>query len=188
MKYNYTMIIGRFQPFHNAHKQLLDHALSLGEKVIVVLGSSHSSPTIKNPFTAKEREAIIMACYDNDTQSRLIFAPIRDYPYNENQWIAEVQNIVNETLEDTDNTMGLVGYFKDESSYYLNLFPQWKLERFTGHTTKNLHATNIRDAYFKLPPYKLQGTEFEKDLIEKVALWSEIQPLVPKAVYDFLLN
>jgi bifunctional NMN adenylyltransferase/nudix hydrolase len=170
-KYDYAMIIGRFQPFHNAHKQMLDHALSLGESVIVVLGSSHSSPNIKNPFTAYQREQMIRACYDSDVQSRLIFAPIRDYPYQENLWIAEVQNIVNEYLEDTNKKMALVGHFKNETSYYLNLFPQWKMERFEGHEVKGVNATDIRNLYLSLPWNKSQ---------------EEIGKLVPVPVLNYL--
>lgn len=180
MKYDYAMVVGRFQPFQNAHLNLVNFALETGKKVIIVLGSSHSTATVKNPFTAPEREKMIRACFDEATQDRLSFAHVRDYPYNENLWIAEIQNIANEILEDHSQTMALVGHFKDASSYYLNLFPQWKLVNFEAHVHNNkvLNATDIRELL--LTSLTKQG--FDNDNLSK------IKELVPSAVYDYLEN
>ncbi len=98
-KYDYGIVIGRFQPFHLAHQSLIQHSLSLAEKVIVILGSARSAPDVKNPFTPAMREEIIRACFPNEA-NRLIFRAVRDYPYNDHVWTAEIQNIVNEVIED----------------------------------------------------------------------------------------
>src|SRR3712207_4753298 len=126
-KYDYGIVIGRFQPFHLAHQNLIKHSLSLAEKVIVILGSARSAPDVKNPFTPAMREEIIRACFPQE-ENRLIFRAVRDYPYNDHVWTAEVQNIVREITEDDEKenaSVAIIGFFKDRSSYYLNLFPQW---------------------------------------------------------------
>jgi hypothetical protein len=43
-KYDYGIVIGRFQPFHLAHQSLIQHSLTLAERVIVILGSARSAP------------------------------------------------------------------------------------------------------------------------------------------------
>ena len=125
-KYDYGIVIGRFQPFHLAHQQLIQHSLSLAEKVIVVLGSARSASDVRNPFTPAMREEIIRTCFPKEGK-RLIFRAVRDYPYTDHVWTTEVQNVVNETTEDDwieEPRTAIVGFFKDRSSYYLNLFSE----------------------------------------------------------------
>lgn len=152
-QYDYGIVIGRFQPFHLAHRDLIQHSLSLAEKVIVILGSSRSASDVKNPFTPAMREEMIRACFPTE-EKRLVFHSVRDYPYNDHVWITEVQNVVRETVEDedekTDLKIALVGFFKDRSSYYLNLFPQWQFEEFYSNERSYLkaHGSEIREKYF----------------------------------------
>ncbi|MBS1795000.1 MAG: bifunctional nicotinamide-nucleotide adenylyltransferase/Nudix hydroxylase [Acidobacteria bacterium] len=148
-KYQYAIVIGRFQPLHLAHQDLIEYSLTLAERVIVILGSARSAPDVKNPFTPSMREEIIRACFPADA-GRLVFRAVRDYPYNDHVWTTEVQNVVNETTDYADARVALVGFFKDKSSYYLNLFPQWDFEEFYCADKKKLalNATAIRDKYF----------------------------------------
>lgn len=148
-KYDYAVVIGRFQPFHSAHKNLITHALSLAEKVIVVLGSARSASDVKNPFTPSMREEIIRACFPDDG-ARLIFHAVRDYPYNDHVWTAEVQNLVAETTDHEEAKIAIVGFFKDKTSNYLNFFPQWNFEEFYQSEKRllSLNATQIREKYF----------------------------------------
>ena len=150
MKYTHAIVIGRFQPFHSAHQDLIQYSLTLAERVIVILGSARSASDVKNPFTPSMREEMIRACFPNE-QDRLVFRSVRDYPYNDHIWTTEVQNCVNEETEDEAETrICVVGFFKDRSSYYLNLFPQWSFEEFYCKNRDNLkiNGTQIREAYF----------------------------------------
>jgi len=151
-KYHYGIVIGRFQPFHIAHRELIKHSLTLAEKVIVILGSARSASDVRNPFTPAMREEIIRACFPEDAQ-RLIFRAVRDYPYNDHVWTAEIQNIVGDITETNENghtKIAVVGFFKDRSSYYLNLFPQWNFEEFYVSDKKllGINATNVREKFF----------------------------------------
>lgn len=151
-QYDFGIVIGRFQPFHLAHQKLIEHSLGLAEKVIIILGSARSASDVKNPFTPAMREEIIRLCFPGEAE-RLIFRAVRDYPYNDHVWTTEVQNVVNEITENEEKSLtkiAIVGFFKDRSSYYLNLFPQWSFEEFYTPDKKllNLHATEIREKFF----------------------------------------
>jgi bifunctional NMN adenylyltransferase/nudix hydrolase len=152
-KYDYGVVIGRFQPFHLAHRDLVRHSLDLAEKVIVILGSARSAPDVKNPFTPAMREEIIRACFPKNVADRLIFRAVRDYPYNDHVWTAEIQNIVGQVIDEDgkeEARVAVVGFFKDRTSYYLNLFPQWTFEEFYCADKKllKLSATEIRESFF----------------------------------------
>ncbi len=169
-KYQFGIVIGRFQPFHIAHRELIKHSLSLAEKVIVILGSARSASDVRNPFTPAMREEIIRACFPEDS-GRLIFRAIRDYPYNDHVWTAEVQNVVNEISDETDDAkIAIIGFFKDRSSYYLNLFPQWNFEEFYVSDKKllNINATMIREKFFT------ETTDWKEFLPAQVAITLDV--------------
>ena len=48
----YSMVIGRFQPFHDGHKWLVNQCLEDGKNVLIVIRDI--IPDEKNPFTALE--------------------------------------------------------------------------------------------------------------------------------------
>ena len=48
-------MIGRFQPFHLGHLELVRQILDENEEIIILIGSSQANYTLKNPFTAGER-------------------------------------------------------------------------------------------------------------------------------------
>lgn len=142
----YAAIIGRFQPFHMGHKALLETALKKYEKVVVVLGSAQSAPSIKNPFTPEDREAMIRPCFSEEENKKLSFVSVRDYPYNINIWLTEVRTKVLRSLGSADLDVNLVGHFKDRSSFYLKLFPNWQFDEVQAHHG-GFSSTNVRDAY-----------------------------------------
>jgi len=57
----YALFIGRWQPFHNGHKYLIDEALAKGEDVCVAIRNTEISDN--NPFTAEQRAEMIRCVY-----------------------------------------------------------------------------------------------------------------------------
>ncbi|MDQ4073439.1 MAG: nicotinamide-nucleotide adenylyltransferase [Thermoproteota archaeon] len=49
------VIIGRFQPFHLGHLNIVKNVIKECEEMVIVIGSSQFNYTMKNPFTAGER-------------------------------------------------------------------------------------------------------------------------------------
>lgn len=169
-KHRVGVLIGRFQPFHNGHLQLLRRAFECAEMVLILCGSSNTPRTLKNPFTFAERETMIRACLTAAENARLYCAPIDDYPYDDATWQLGVQMRVIHALsvqnlpQDTD--VALIGHKKDDSSYYLELFSHWQwvaVENFEG-----ISATPIREQYWRLA----KNEDLETDALPKaVAQW-----------------
>lgn len=138
---------GRFQPFHKGHVRVIEKALGSAIEVVVVVGSSFAPRTLRNPFTFEERRDMIRSVFDTD---RVKIVGVLDYPYDDNKWIAAVHRAVASVTNATD--IGLIGHSKDESSYYLNIFPKWKnhveVENFEG-----INATEIRNGLLRDIPF-----------------------------------
>jgi bifunctional NMN adenylyltransferase/nudix hydrolase len=147
-KFNTIFYIGRFQPFHNAHKEIIKHALMLSNNVVVLVGSSESPRTIKNPFTFEERKEFIYSNFHGNSTYSLFVEPIKDYPYDDVRWIEEVGSIMNQHC---DGKCAVIGHDKDHSSWYLNYFQQYKFIDVPQYPTvgKTIDATSIRNLMFQ---------------------------------------
>jgi len=66
----FALFIGRWQPFHNGHKYLIDQALAQGENVCVAIRNTEISH--KNPFTAEQRTEMIRRVYGNKVEVAVI--------------------------------------------------------------------------------------------------------------------
>jgi bifunctional NMN adenylyltransferase/nudix hydrolase len=165
--YDHLVFIGRFQPFHNGHKHVIDTALSMSKHVIILIGSSNSSRNSRNPFTFEERKQMILDAYQGTPYNQvknLEILPIEDYTYNDGEWTRAVSRTVNGFLRSTypsttyediarisEKKVGLIGHSKDSSSYYLKLFPTWgniDVSGVEGGKHKLINATDIRALYF----------------------------------------
>lgn len=159
-KKDVTVYIGRFNPFHLGHAHVLEAALKSSKLTIVLVGSSGQARSLKNPFTFSEREQMINSWFvtgGNDQHGDLIILPLRDHPYNDTKWIESVQNKVKRAMTEycierdiilTDAT--LTGSDRDESTWYLASFPQWKSEMQPeySHTDAKVNATSVREIMY----------------------------------------
>jgi len=144
-KYDYAVVIGRFQPFHAGHAALFRHALSIAERVILILGSFHASRSVRNPWNAGEREEIIRAALAEVPADSYAIVPIPDSAYNFNDWRIRIQREVRRLAG--DGSIAIVGHYKDDTSYYLDSFPGWALEALPAQAG-GVSSTDIRGAIF----------------------------------------
>lgn len=171
-----TVYIGRFNPFHNGHVHVLERALQTSKLVIVLVGSSGQARSLKNPFSFDERKAMIMNWFNGrkaGSQSNLAVLPLRDFPYSNNLWIKSVQSTVKAELRtragDLQN-IHLTGSDRDDSTWYLSAFPQWKTDFVAPHfagpvtTVRSVSATSVREVLYTS---KLTSDDFD-GLSEKV--------------------
>lgn len=165
--YGTIMLIGRFQPFHNAHLEIIKRCTALTDQLVVVAGSAHQPRTYKNPFTYFERERMIKAATAG-LSMRVYVEPNVDTIYNDQAWAVRVQGI-HSKYRILGTKDAIIGHKKDDSSFYLDMFPQW--EYINVEQIEPLGATDIRDLYFK--------TSFNSNFIKNV---------VPETTYDFLMN
>lgn len=147
MKYDYSVFIGRFQPFHNGHLSTVKKALSQSKNVIILIGSATGARSPKNPFTADERRRMIMAAMkDEGLEERVTCLNLRDFSLADNAWIAEVQQLVS-SVTDPGSKICLSGVDKDESSWYLKILKRWPKNLFK--ISVDISATDVRKVLFE---------------------------------------
>lgn len=150
-KYDLAVFIGRFQPFHLGHAAVVEQALTISNKVAIIVGSAGSSRSHRNPFTYDERVEMIKRSFP-DYANRLVFAPVEDTIYNDELWVKNVQAAVLSCRQAAYGSFfpmaktTLIGHAKDRSSFYLKLFPQWSSETVDDY--KGISSTTIRESYF----------------------------------------
>lgn len=152
--YDFLFFIGRFQPFHNGHIEVIKEALNRANRVGILIGSATTPRTLRNPWTYDERVQMIKGAFNSADQARIDFNPISDHPYNDTVWIEDVQRAVDNLTWNyrvgKDFKIGLIGHSKDHSSFYLNLFPQWGSINVPQNVIYN--STDIRVDYLKRNP------------------------------------
>lgn len=161
-KYDILVFIGRFEPLHIGHIDVINRALSLADHVIILIGSANQPRTPKNPFTFEERKRMIYDAYaTSDRKYDILIEPLHDQKYNDQKWAAGVQEAVTNGLQQLDFAgyepkIALIGHSKDESSYYLKMFPQWELVEH--EVNEMVNATDLRQLMFEGKNLKfLQG-------------------------------
>lgn len=184
-KYRVAVYIGRFQPFHNGHLSTLKKAQELADKVIVLVGSSNVAPNSKNPWSFVHRGEMILPYLRRDENDQMIdtVLPIYDHQYNDNAWVASVQKTVWTIVDPYDfDSICIVGVNKDESTYYLDLFPQWKFESNEEYHEpgKSFNATEMRTVIYE---WILQGM---KQPWSDKAISPILQLPIPKASLSYL--
>jgi bifunctional NMN adenylyltransferase/nudix hydrolase len=137
-----AVVIGRFQPFHFGHLALLEHALAVAPRALVIVGSAGAARSVKNPFYEDERIAMIHESLTPAQRPRVSFAPVRDY-YDEVRWAGAVKSAA---ARETHGSVALIGFRKDETSSYLGLFPEWREHALSRQAP--IDGTELRRQYF----------------------------------------
>ena len=164
-KYHTLVLIGRFQPFHSAHLEIVKRATALCEQLIIITGSAKQPRTYKNPFTSAERRRMIKSATAGLSMQIHVEENV-DTIYNDQARAVRIQGIVSK-YRALGGKIGVIGHKKDDSSFYLDMFPQWEYENV--ELIEFLSAVDIRDLYFK------------RDVNMKF-----IRGVVPETVFDFL--
>jgi bifunctional NMN adenylyltransferase/nudix hydrolase len=152
--------IGRFEPPHNGHFATIRKALEQTEKLLVFIGSHEVCRSLRNPFTTEERLEILKTSLTKNELEKIAFIPIHDSNYNHSEWVKRLAEQVG-----SHKGTGIIGHKKDESSYYLNLFPDWEFLEMPL-LEEGISSTEIRKKWFG-------GTLTEQDKI-------------PLSVYNYL--
>jgi bifunctional NMN adenylyltransferase/nudix hydrolase len=137
-----AVVIGRFQPFHLGHLALLEHALAVAPRALLIVGSARGPRQAKNPFSADERIGSIRESLSAEQRERVSFATVRDY-YDEPRWAGAVKAAVARL---SAGPVALVGFHKDDSSSYLSIFPEWRELALPRQAP--IDGTALRQLYF----------------------------------------
>lgn len=174
-KYHLAVLIGRFQPFHNGHLRAFQRASELADRVMILVGSSGGPRTPKNPWTFTERRDMISLALGESTH--YIVRPLPDFSYDDSLWVSEVQHLVADFTHEKSKIC-IAGHAKDESSYYLKIFPQWPFEE-TGFTELNgevmtdIDATQIRSFIFEHRPQYIRSV-LDSKVYDYINHWKKV--------------
>ena len=151
------ILIGRMQPVHNGHMEVIKQILEEVDEIIIGIGSAQLSHEIKDPFTAGERIVMInqaLAEIDVDP-SRYYIIPMQDINFNA-IWASHVKMLT----------------------------PPFSIVYSGNPLVKQLFAEEGYEV--RQPPLydrlHLSGTEVRKRIIED----DKWQELVPKATADVI--
>lgn len=157
MQYDIATYIGRFQPVHYGHLDTIKQAFEHARYIVIFLGSAQESRTKKNPFTANERQQMIIESmieqgyHREELAKRLYFRLSHDG--EEDIWRGEILSqmdaLSKELFHNENAKIALIGYYKDDSSYYIKEFPNWELLEVKPFMMNKqvLSATDIRTAW-----------------------------------------
>jgi nicotinamide-nucleotide adenylyltransferase len=152
-----AILIGRMQPIHNGHVQVINKILEEVDELIIGIGSAQLSHEVKDPFTAGERIVMIsqvLADMDVDS-SRYYIIPMQDINFNA-IWVSHVK-MLTPPFSIVYSGNSLVKQLFSEEGFEVRQPPLYD----------RLH---------------LSGTEVRRRILED----SNWQELVPKATADVL--
>ena len=182
MDKTYCVFVGRFQPFHNAHKVIVENALKAADEVCIIIGSYRQTPTVKNPWTHEQREHMIRVCFDVKDNERIKVAPMRDYLYNDNTWITSMHDIIARMTNHSENVK-IIGHKKDESTEYLEFFPTW--EYIPQPNFGGINATDIRIDLFTHCMIKETAQIVHPEVVKLIHNWKAGNELFTNLIAEF---
>lgn len=147
-QYDLVVFIGRFQPVHNGHVEVMKKASLISKEVLVIIGSAYRPITYKNPFSGEARKSMVKNAF-NKHASNLTTLHIElniDTIYDDSAWISRVQSFVSK-YANSEKKIAIIGHSKDLSSEYLKWFPDWDL--IEVDMVEPLDATSVRNLYFQ---------------------------------------
>ncbi|MFH1257488.1 MAG: adenylyltransferase/cytidyltransferase family protein [Candidatus Micrarchaeota archaeon] len=88
-----ALVIGRFQPFHNGHLEAIRKIIKENGRLLLLIGSTQETRTQKNPFSAKEREGMIMGVLKAEGLSSKTRIILLNDENNHERWAGRVKEI-----------------------------------------------------------------------------------------------
>lgn len=121
------------------------------------LGSANEPRTLRNPFSFEERKEMLQKIFPAEL---VLIKPLEDILYNDVVWVESIQAKVNKTILENMNgnskkvtihglndiKVALIGHSKDNSNYYLKLFPQW--DSINVDSYSNISSSELRKVIF----------------------------------------
>lgn len=86
------LYIGRFQPFHNGHLEIIKKAMKEVEKLIIVVAVPLRN-TAKDPFSAEERKKMIETALHGEGIKNFVVRVVNDIPSDE-EYVGHVRQHV----------------------------------------------------------------------------------------------
>ena len=136
-----ALLVGRFQPIHNGHIEVIEQILREVDELVIGIGSAQESHTLENPFTAGERVLMISkALAERGVDvSKVHIIPIPDVK-NNSIWVSHVRSLC-PPFSIAYSGNALVQRLFVEAGFEVRSPPPFKREEYWG--------TEVRDRMLK---------------------------------------
>jgi len=124
------LLIGRFQPFHLGHLEVVRKIAKECDELIIGIGSAQISHTFENPFTAGERHLMISRALREDGIKDFFLVPIVDL----NQygvWVSHVRSMV-PPFQRVYTNNPLTKRLFTEAGYEVSASPMFNRSQYSG--------------------------------------------------------
>lgn len=133
---NRGLFIGRFQPMHLGHLEVMRRLAAGHDELVVAVGSANVSHTPLNPFTGGERVAMVHAALREAGVANALTLPLPDVGRNA-VWVSHVASLVPRfTTLYTNNP--LPRRLFQEAGYQVRPAPFHERERYEGTRIRRL--------------------------------------------------
>lgn len=171
----------RGQPQHNAHERTMHEAAKRCGTLNLVYGSANQPRNDADPFYQEERIEVGKRITENFKQKYgcdVNFLSVENSIYNNAQWGAWVAEAV---APYAHGNVKLIGHNKDDSSFYLGMFPQWG-QPILMPQFDVLDATTIRELYFS----KKNNLDYFRHVCPDATL-SFLEEFMHTEAYDYIV-
>lgn len=172
MKENRGLLIGRMQPVHNGHVQVIKKILEEVDEIIIGIGSAQLSHTTTDPFTAGERIMMLTKTLaeNNIDPAKYYIIPIQDIQMNA-VWVSHIK-MLTPPFGKVFSGNTLVQRLFEEESYNVAKPPLFKREKLSG--------TEVRRRMLSTENWKKLVPSSTAKIIEKINGIERIQQLNQK--------
>jgi nicotinamide-nucleotide adenylyltransferase len=127
--------LGRFQPYHNGHQQVIEKIAQEVDELIIAVGSAQWSHTLRDPFTAGERIMMITRALTGLTLTKYVL-PIEDIERN-SLYVSHIRTLTPSFDIVYSNNPLVVRLFK-EAGVPVKSLPFVERDRFWGTKIREL--------------------------------------------------
>ncbi len=124
------LFVGRFQPFHLGHLDMVRRIVQAHGEILIGIGSAQYSHTRENPFTAGERYEMVKRALEADGIDDFHIVPIPD-THVHSIWVSHVVSLVPKFDVVYTNSPLVVRLFR-ERGFEVRELPLFKREAFAG--------------------------------------------------------
>jgi nicotinamide-nucleotide adenylyltransferase len=130
-----ALLIGRFQPFHKGHMEVIRTILKDCDYLTLGIGSAQYSHTFENPFTAGERHLMISRALKEEGVQNYFLVPIVDINRYA-VWVAHVSSLVPPFKAIYSNNP-LTKRLFSEAGYEVRASPLFNIDLYSGTEIRN---------------------------------------------------
>ncbi|MGD0587442.1 MAG: nicotinamide-nucleotide adenylyltransferase [Thermoplasmata archaeon] len=136
------LLIGRFQPFHGGHLEVVRkiRAERPGAPLVIGVGTAEESFTWENPFTAGERLEMIDRALAEAKISGVLLVPVPDISRHA-MWVNYLEALL-PTFDHVYTNNPLTRLLFERSGYLVESPPVFERERFEGVRIREQLATD----------------------------------------------